>query len=146
MGLYKNGGWWGPGYVERLEAEWLKAAQKVCREASCFIAQVMSVQQSSDDDNDGHLYKYSLTTRIRKCPREASTPQSNFHSDRENEPGPADPTSGYREPLDFKTKIVNLLEVDASRRAVHEEKMEHLASKLLEEVRVACRSLVGEKD
>lgn len=52
-------------------------------------------------------------------------------------------TSGCQEGLGFETEFLNLLRIDADRRAAHEIKMEHLASKLLEEIQVTRQSLVA---
>jgi hypothetical protein len=137
MGLYENGGIWGPGWEDRFYI-----AQKVCWKAICFIKQVINNIQHISDDGGGGLEEFTLG---RKHPREASTPDYS-RSDEEKEPGPAQAkrarTDVYRQLSDFETKFISLLEVDARRRALHEEKMEQLTFNVLEEVQATRQSLV----
>lgn len=108
----------------------------------CFIKQVINNIQHISDDGGGSLEEFTLG---RKHPREASTPEYS-RSDEEKEPGPAQAkrarTNVYGQLLDFETKVISLFEVDARRRALHEEKMEQLTFKVLEEVQATRQSLV----
>ena len=113
---------------------------------------MIDVQSGGNKDSHGSHQGEDVLVSSKKRARETSMSECEG-SDKENRLGPTMEkgkrvvkrarTDGYRSQSesDFETKVLKILQADADRRAAHEEKMEELVLKSLEEARATRQIL-----